>query len=129
MQIEEYFRAQKEFIDSFPLVHLSNITFDKRGTHVGFIRGRLQFIDGSILEWREYLDVELTEDRIMYVYQYMDSSKTIIFRYDNTGHRKRLGLHTYPDHKHQGAEDNILPSLRQDLTMVLREIEGLIKLP
>ncbi|GJQ51057.1 MAG: DUF6516 family protein [Candidatus Kuenenia stuttgartiensis] len=59
-------------------------------------------MDSSILHWREFVDVEITADRLMYVYQYMDSSDRIVFRYDNTGHHKKLNLSTHPHHKHEG---------------------------
>jgi hypothetical protein len=62
---------------------LSNVTYEKRGTHEGIIRGQVEFVDSSVLFWREYVDVEIKEDRLMYVYQYMDSYKKLIFRYDN----------------------------------------------
>jgi len=57
-------------------------------------------MDSSILHWREFVDVEITADRLMYVYQYMDSSDRIVFRYDN--HHKKLNLSTHPHHKHEG---------------------------
>ena len=75
------------------------------------------------------MDVEITEDRVMYVYQYMDSSDKLVFRYDNTGHHKKLGLSTYPHHKHEGSEDEVVPSAAPDLVTVLQEIESLVQLP
>lgn len=86
-------------------------------------------MDSSILYWREFVDVEITVDRLMYVYQYMDFSSDFIFRYDNTGHHKKLGLPTYPHHKHEGSEDNVVLSRAMDLATVLKEIEPLVQLP
>ena len=86
----------------------------RNGTHEGFIRGKLQFLDESNLYWREFVDVELTIDRLMYVYQYMDSSDKLVFRYDNSGHHRKLNLSTYPLHKHEGSEDNIVSSASLD---------------
>ena len=65
----------------------------------------------------------------MYAYQYIDSSRKLIFRYDNTGHHKKLGLPTYPHHKHDGSEDNVITSVVPDLSFVLKEIESLVQLP
>ena len=129
MRIEVYFRQVQKTIESCPVVQLSNTTYEKRGTYEGFIRGDLYFVDGSTLHLREFLDVEITADRLMYVYQYIDSSKKLIFRYDNTGHHKKLGLPTYPHHKHEGSEDNVIPSTAPDLASVLQEIESLVQLP
>lgn len=129
MRIEAYFRQTEKIIEACLVIQLSNVTYEKRGTHEGFIRGELCFIDGSTLHLREFVDVEITEDRVMYVYQYMDSSDKLVFRYDNTGHHKKLGLSTYPHHKHEGSEDDVVPSAAPDLVTVLQEIESLVQLP
>jgi hypothetical protein len=128
LRIEDYFRLIQKIVASCSVVQLSNITYEKRGTHEGFIRGRLHFVDSSTLYWREFVDVEITEDRLMYVYQYMDSSNKMVFRYDNTGHHKKLGLSTYPHHKHEGSEDNVVASAAPNLATVLQEIELLVQL-
>ena len=81
------------------------------------------------MEWREYVDVETKIDRLMYAYQYMDSSMGLIFRYDNTGHHKKSSLATYPDHKHLGRDGSVVPAYPMDLTSVLQEIqEGKLKI-
>ena len=85
-------------------------------------------MDNTILDWREYVDVEIKEDRLMYAFHYMDSSKKMIFRYDNTGHHKKLRLSSYPNHKHVGPDDNVVPSNPIDLATVLREIELWVEL-
>ena len=126
MRINDYFRQIQKIVESSAIVQLSSVTFEKRGTHEGFIRGKLQFLDGSNLYWREFVDVELTVDRLMYVYQYMDSSDKTVFRYDNTGHHRKLNLPTYPHHKHEGRDDNVVSSATSDLANVLKEIELIV---
>ena len=128
MKIEDYFALIKKTIESSAVVRLSNVTYEKRSTHIGIIGGTLHFADNTILDWREYVDVEIKEDRLMYTYHYMDSSKKIIFRYDNTGHHKKLGLSTYPHHKHLDLDENVVSSDPTDLATVLREIEQLVEL-
>lgn len=128
MQVEEYFQEVQKIIESCPIVQLTDVSYKKRGSCEGFIRGELYFVDGSMLHLREFVDVEITSDRLMYAYQYIDSSSKLVFRYDNTGHHKKLGLPTYPHHKHQGSEDNVSPSMAPDLSEVLKEIEPLVKL-
>lgn len=123
MRINDYFRQIQKIVELSAIVQLSSVTFEKRGTHEGFIRGKLQFLDGSNLYWREFVDVELTVDRLMYVYQYMDSSDKMVFRYDNTGHHRKLNLPTYPHHKHEGCDGKVVPSATLDLANVLKEIE------
>lgn len=65
----------------------------------------------------------------MYAYQYVNSSQQLIFRYDNAGHHKKLGLPNYPHHKHQGSEENVVDSLAPSLLDVLAEIETWVQLP
>ena len=129
MRIEAYFRQIERIIEACSVIQLSNLTYEKRGTHEGFIRGELYFVDGSTFHLREFVDVEITADRLMYAYQFIDSSKNLVLRYDNTGHHKKIGLSTYPHHKHDGSEDNVIPSAAPDLATVLQEIESLVQLP
>jgi hypothetical protein len=58
----------------------------------------------------------------------MTPGRALIFRYDNTGHHKRLNLPTYPHHKHEGAEDQVISSAAPTLAEVLSEIELMIDL-
>ncbi len=128
MRIEAYFQQIRDLIDVCPVVQSSSIAYDKRSTHEGFIRGELYFIDGSILHVREFVDVEMALDRLMYVYQYLDAAQTLVFRYDNTGHHKKLDLPTHPHHKHEAEEDNVIAAAAPDLAAVLNEVEALIRL-
>lgn len=128
MRIETYFQQIREITDACLILQSSNLTYDKRGTHEGFLHGELYFADGSMLHLREFVDVETTINRLMYVYQYMSAAKTLIFRYDNTGHHKKLNLPTYPHHKHEGDENHVIASPVPDLVTVLDEIERSIRL-
>jgi hypothetical protein len=127
LRIESYFQQIRDTMDACPWVQSSNITYDKRSTYEGFIRGELYFADGSILHVREFVDVETVVDRLMYVYRYVDARQTLVFRYDNTGHHKKLKLPTYPHHKHEGSEDKVVVASAPDLATVLSEVEGLIR--
>ena len=116
-------------MDTCLVVQSSSITCDKRSTHEGFIRGEVYFVDASVLHVRECVDVETIADRLLYVYQYMDAHEQLRFRYDNTGHHKQLNLPTYPHHKHEGSDKQVVPSPAPDLAAVLGEIETLVQLP
>ncbi len=126
LSVETYFQQLRDAFATCRVLQASNVTYDKRGTHEGLLRGDLYFIDGSVLHFREVVDTELTIDRLMYVYQYMTAGKALIFRYDNTGHHKRLNLPTYPHHKHEGSEDKVMASQAPDLIAILREVESLV---
>jgi len=129
LRIEAYFERAKNLVDNCPFVQLSNLTYEKRSTYEGFVQGDVMFVDNSVLHLREYVDVETTVERLMYVYHYTDSEQKLHFRYDNTGHHRKKELPTYPHHKHDGSEENVLSSSAPDLESVLDEIQGLIELP
>jgi hypothetical protein len=129
LQIEAHFRQLRDLVDACPVVQSSSITYDKRSTHEGFIRGEIYFVDASVLHLREFVDVETTVERLLHVYQYMDAHEQLRFRYDNTGHHKQLNLPTYPHHKHEGSSQQVIPSPAPDLAAVLGEIETLVQLP
>ncbi len=129
MRIERYFAQVQSVIEACPVVQTFNVTYDKRSTYEGFIHGEIIFVDDSLLHLREFVDVETDIDRLTYVYQYMTAAQTLVFRYDNTGHHRKLNLSTYPHHKHDNSEANVIVSSALDLADVLREIQTLLEWP
>ena len=129
MRIEDYFERVRQALAACLVVQSFNVAYDKRGSHEGFIQGQIYFVDGSILHLREYVDAETTFDRLAYVYQYVTSTGQLVFRYDNSGHHKKLKLRTYPHHKHASGEENVVESPAPELAAVLQEIETLVQLP
>ena len=57
---------------------------------------------------------------------YMTADKELIFRYDNTGHHRKLNLSTFPHHKHDRSETNVLASNAPELAEILQEIMQLL---
>lgn len=126
MLIEDYFGQFREVIEACSLAESFNLIPEKRSSYRGFIRGQINFTDGSILYLREFVNVETTISREMYSYQYMDASNNLIFRYDNVEHHKKLNLPNYPHHKHDGSEENVISSNAPMLADVLSEIARLL---
>jgi hypothetical protein len=124
--IEDYFQQIQILIESSQIVQSFNIESERRGMYEGFIRGKLQFQDNSLLHLREFVYVEISIDRKMYSYQYMNSDNNLIFRYDNTEHHRKLNLSTFPHHKHDGSEDNVVKSDAPFLAEILKEIEKIL---
>lgn len=129
MRIEAYFRNIQDAIDSCPFLQSARVTYEKRSSYEGFIRGELIFVDDSSLHIREYVTVEGRIQRLTYGYQYMNGQQQLVFRYDNSGHHRKLNLSTYPHHKHEGSEGNVVESRGPTLAETLDEIETLIHLP
>jgi Family of unknown function (DUF6516) len=82
--IEAYFQQIHNLIESSEIRELFNLDCEKRGLYEGFIRGKINFKDSSLLHLREFVYIEITIDRKMYSYQYVDAKNNLIFRYDNT---------------------------------------------
>lgn len=126
MLIEDYFQQIQLLIESSEIVKLFHVETEKRGIYEGFIRAKLECKDNSLLHLREFVYVEISLDRKMYSYQYMNSENNLIFRYDNTEHHRKLNLTTFPHHKHDGSEDNIVKSDAPFLAEILKEIEKIL---
>jgi hypothetical protein len=124
--IEDYFQQIQLLIESSEIVQLFHLEREKRGMYEGLIRGKLDFKDNSSLHLREFVYVEISIDRKMYSYQYMNSDNNLIFRYDNTEHHRKLNLPTFPHHKHDRSEDNVVKSDAPFLAEVLTEVEKIL---
>ncbi|MBI3912769.1 MAG: hypothetical protein HY327_01040 [Chloroflexi bacterium] len=97
------------------------LTFDidQRSRVRGFIKGTLKFGDGSELHFREFIDLTLTEPRLMYGYHYQQADKSLVLRYDNAAHRPPL---LQPEHKHTSNDVFIssMPTLAQVIDEIMR---------
>lgn len=122
--IEDYFRQIETILATASFIHSSSLTYDKRSTDIGFIRGDIYFLDGSQLHLREFVNVEHGTERYMYAYHYQNSDGAFVFRYDNSPHFPNLS--TFPHHKHEASETNILEASIPDLQAVLAEIQGFL---
>ena len=125
--IEDYFRQIATLIATAGIIHSSSITYDKRSTSIGFIRGDISFLDGSQLHLREFVNVEHGTERYMYAYHYQRPDGTLVFRYDNTPHFPALA--TFPHHKHEASEANVVAASPPDLQAILTEIQSLMTTP
>ena len=125
MLIDDYFQVIHETIETCPAVHSSDVTYDKRTSYQGFIKGVILILDNSTLHFREFVDVETDVELYMYAYHYQRGNQ-FIFRYDNTEHHRRLKLATFPHHKHDRDEANVIVASAPTLAAVLAEIETLL---
>ncbi len=127
MSVEEYFRRLQADIAACPAVVHTLITFEKRDSSRGFVRGELFLADGSVLHLREFVVTAGGIERLVYAYQYMAADRRLLFRYDNADHYRHLQLPNHPHHKHEGEEDVVVGSDAPSLAEVLAEIERLVE--
>ncbi len=118
MKLLDYVQYLKRLIDRSALIALSNFTVDQRGSDIAFIKGRLIFVDGSVLDFREFIQVTPGRvDKYKYAYNYRGHEGEIIFRYDNADDPQARQFETYPAHKHtcDGLSEAEEPSLGEVL--------------
>ncbi|MGI0482919.1 toxin-antitoxin system TumE family protein [Geminocystis sp. CENA526] len=77
----------------------------------------MKFYRNSILFFKEYVDVQISVDKLAYSFHYQDSDNNLIFRYDNAQHKPDLG---FSDHKH--INHQIIASQVPDLENIMLEI-------
>ncbi|HOU15672.1 MAG TPA: DUF6516 family protein [Anaerolineae bacterium] len=125
--IEAYVQTLSNAISASPITSTFNVTLDKRTPQVGLIRGEVHFVDGSRLYFRELVEAQAnTTVCRMYSYHYQNANTALIFRYDDTPHHPNL--RTFPHHKHDSHESNVIAVMPPTLIDVLREIETLYPL-
>ncbi len=94
-----------------------DFSVDTRSNHIGFIQGKLEFLQGSCLFFKEYVDLQEFPEKLSYSFHYQDNENNLILRYDNAKHKPDLG---YTNHKH--IKDIIVPATIPDIEQVILEI-------
>lgn len=72
----------QKYVDSGYILSF-NFSVDARSNYIGFIQGSLEFIQGSKLFFREYVDLQESIEKLSYSFHYQDQDYNLIFRYDN----------------------------------------------
>jgi len=116
--ISDYFRNVELRIRNAEIIADKRVDFSEFGPDEGMLRGRLLFVDGSMLEFMEYLQ---RERRLKYRFHLIDKEGRMIFRYDNAPHHN---VSTFPHHKH--LADSVVGSEERGIVDVLSEVEHLI---
>ncbi len=124
MRLRRYLERLRNTIYSRQEIYVEHLGIEEvLVDHLGAIRGRLRFYDGSLLVFDETLvarGVVLVKTDYAYHYQRADGS--LVFRYDNAPHHPEIS--TFPDHMHvEGQVDAAEPP---DLSDVLRRIDELL---
>ena len=116
--ISDYFRIVEFRLIDAEIIADKKVSYSEFSPDQGMLRGRLLFIDGSTLEFMEYLH---RDQRLKYRFHLIDKNGQMVFRYDNAPHHENS---TFPHHKH--IANDILESEERGILDILREIEHLI---
>ena len=122
MTIAEYLDSVKERLLTDEIVTAFRITRERATSTDGYMRARAALVDGSQLEFSEY--VQLTADDqvavITYSYHWSDAQGSLIRRWDNTPHFPDLP--NFPHHIHDGPTDSVSTGQSTNINIVLDEI-------
>ena len=70
MFIDIYFTSVEEQIANCPYVDKWYVEKDKRSLYIGYLGGRIKFIDETFLEFIEFVDVQKGIEKYKYSYHY-----------------------------------------------------------
>jgi hypothetical protein len=98
-------------------VTTTSLSYEERPPSAGLIKGGIRFIDGSQLDFKEFLIVQPTPRVIRYAYHYRLGDR-LMFRYDNANDPAAKNLPTFPHHKH--VPSGLLAIEQPSLEQVLR---------
>ncbi len=124
MPLKNYLAALQVLIAETPFVNSTSVLYEERPPTAGLVKGTLIFIDGSHLDFKEFIITQPTLQVIKFAYNYRKGN-TLIFRYDNANDPAASGLKTYPSHKH--VPQGILEAQQPSLGQVLHEIISKLK--
>jgi hypothetical protein len=113
--ISDYFQVVEKRTSEMRIIAEKAIEFREFDIDEGLLKGKILFIDGSALEFLEYLK---GTKPLKYRFQYMDDKGALVFRYDNAPHHQ---VSTFPHHKHTPTDT--IASHPPGLIDVIDEIE------
>ncbi len=121
--LETYFAEFEAAIRDFPYTISYSLQKKFYSNSQGFIKGKALLQDESVLEFVEVKDAD-SAGKLKYRYHYRRKDDNFVFRYDNAPHHP--GLPTFPNHKHDAGEHNIIACEEPELLDVLLEIKLLL---
>lgn len=116
MIVREYYSQIEAIIKDCPIVTDFSINFDEIDINLGYLKGKLELIDGSILFFIEYFEIkDIIVYRQKYKYQWQFENGDLIIRWDNVPHHKEMD--TFPHHMH--TDKGVYPSSDMNLKSVI----------
>lgn len=99
MNAREYYSQIETTINDCPIVTHFSTEFDEIDQFVGYFKGKLDLMDGSILHFIEFIEIENEiVNRLKYKYHWQSENGELIERWDNVPHHREID--TFPHHKH-----------------------------
>ncbi len=116
MKFREYYSQIEDIIRDSPVITNFSIDFDEIDAQIGYLKGRLELVDCSVLYFMEYVEIEdKAANRLKYKYQWQFENGDMIMRWDNVPHHKEID--TFPHHMHK--DKRVYASPKMDLKTVI----------
>jgi len=116
MKSREYYSQIETIVKNNPIIIHFSLDFDEINSITGYLKGKLELIDGSILYFIEYFEIqENTANRLKYKYQWQSKKGNLICRWDNVPHYPDLD--TFPHHMHD--KNGVYASSDMDLKNII----------
>jgi hypothetical protein len=124
MTTAAYLEAIKERLVTDPMVTRFHVIRERSTLIDGHLRARLTLVDGSQLEFSEYMQRSPAGEIavLTYSYHWADAANQLITRWDNTPHFPDLP--GFPDHIHDGVTGEVTPGQPMSIFTVLDAIAG-----
>jgi hypothetical protein len=71
MNVREYYASIQSIIGKCPFIISSNISFEEIDLDVGYLKGMVEFVDGSSLHFMEFVDTSKGIQRLKYKYHWL----------------------------------------------------------
>lgn len=116
MKSREYYSQIETIVRDCPIVTGFSIDFDEIDAETGYLKGRLELINGSILYFIEFVEIKGNiTNRLKYKYQWQSEKGDLIARWDNVPHHQEID--TFPHHMHD--EKGVYASQGMDLKTII----------
>lgn len=125
--VDDYIKDIEVIIGNCPTIASYTLNIDRKTEDIAFISGALEFRDGSMLDFKEFVEYSDTLEKFKYAYNYRSPSR-LVFRYDNAPDPRAKELLSFPHHKHI-PDGTIVESFEIALPDILSLIEEFLCLP
>ena len=119
MNVREYYSHIEKTIRNCSIVTHFSIDFDDIDQDIGYLKGELELIDGTVLHFIEFIKIQGEKaNRLKYKYHLQSENGDLIRRWDNVPHHKEID--TFPHHMHD--EKGVHASSNIDLKTIIDKI-------
>jgi len=123
LNFRSYYLKVEALLNEFSFIMHFSIDFDEITDTIGYIKGKLELINGSELFFFEFIEIQNNVPvLIKYKYQWQSSEGSLLNRWDNAPHHREIN--TFPDHVHYPK--GVFPSLAMNMELILDKLDKIL---